>query len=130
MRDDSEAALPERSGYLVLLATAPAIWMTHFLLSYITASIWCAKYAGPGNSLAGARIAVAAYTVVALAVIGYVGWSGHRRHRHGGETEPHDFDSAADRHRFLGFATLLLAGLSAIATIFVAVSVAAFETCR
>ena len=37
----------------------------------------------------------------------------------GPEDELHR-DTEADRHRFLGFATLLMAGLSAVATIYVA----------
>jgi hypothetical protein len=43
---------------------------------------------------------------------------------------PHDFDTPGDRHRFLGFATVLLAGLSAVATLFAAVVVLYFEDCR
>jgi hypothetical protein len=58
-----------------------------------------------------------------------VGWSGYRRHRHGTETPPHDADTSGDRHRFLGFATMLLAGLSAIATLFVAMAALYFDHC-
>lgn len=115
---------------LWLLTVAPATWAAHFMLCYLTAAIWCAKLAGPGGSLGGVRNAIGWYTAVALAAIAIVGWAGFRRHRHGTETTTHDLDTPADRHRFLGFATLLLAGLSATATVYVALSAVFFDTCR
>jgi hypothetical protein len=120
----------ERKESLWALAAAPGIWAGHFLLSYVTASVWCAKLAGPGASLGPVRTAIAAYTVVALAGIGLVGWSAHRRGRYGSGTEPHDFDSPHSRHRFLGFATLLLAGLSAVATVYSALAAVFVGTCH
>jgi len=115
---------------LWLLIVSPVIWAAHFLLSYITAAVWCAKFAGRDGSLGGVRIAIAIYTALALVGIGLNGWGGLRRHRHGSETTSHDFDTPADRHRFLGFATLLLAALSFVATIFVAIVALFFEDCR
>ncbi|HUG69740.1 MAG TPA: transmembrane prediction [Pirellulaceae bacterium] len=113
------------SESLWMLTIAPSIWALHFLVSYVTAAVWCAKYAGVGGSLGGVRIAIAVYTVMALIGIAVTGWIGYRRHTFGIGTLPHDADSPEDRHRFMGFATLLLAGLSAVATLFVA-SVAVF----
>lgn len=112
------------------LIVSPTIWAAHFMLSYVTAAVWCAKYAARFDSLAPARWAIVAYTVVALAGIAWNGLGGLRRHRFGDEPLPHDFDTPADRHRFLGFATLLLAGLSAVATLFAALVVLYFEDCR
>jgi hypothetical protein len=108
----------------------PIIWATHFLLSYITAAIWCEKIAGRDGSLDGARVAIAIYTVFALAGIALIGWRGWQRHAFDGSETQHDFDSPADRHRFLGFATALLAGLSAVAVIFTALAVVFFSDCR
>ena len=111
------------------LVVSPTIWAAHFLACYITAAVWCEKFAGREAALGGVRIAIGIYTAAALAGIALNGWSGLRRHRHGAETTPHDFDSPADRHRFLGFATLLLAGLSAVAVVFAAIVVLFFEDC-
>ena len=122
--------LPERGESFWRLTGGPLIWAVHFLLSYVTAAVWCAKVAAPQGSLQGARIAIAAYTVIALLGIGLAGWSGWERHAFRGATRPHDFDSPADRHRFLGFAMLLLAGLSAVATIYTALAAVFVETCR
>jgi hypothetical protein len=132
--------LPENTTFLVMVGLAPAIWLTHFVVTYITASIWCAKSAEAGAAAAGnaamvqvplgtIHLLVAGYTVLALAGILLVSLSGWRRHRHGAETTPHDMDTPGDRHRFLGFATVLLSGLSFLATLGVAVSTFYFDTC-
>jgi hypothetical protein len=128
---------PDRDS-LWLLTLAPAVWAAHLLLCYVTAAIWCAKFAGPTGSLNGIPRAVAWYTAVALIAIAVVGWEGWRRHRHpstalgtgGTETTTHDLDSREDRHRFLGFATLLLSGLSAVGVAYAAMAAMFFDTCR
>ncbi|HEX7182892.1 MAG TPA: hypothetical protein VF756_13700 [Thermoanaerobaculia bacterium] len=122
--------LPEKKESLWLLTASPAIWSAHFLLSYVTAAVWCAKMAGPGGPLGGARTAIAVYTALALAGIGITGWIGFRRHSYGDAETPHDFDTPEDRHRFLGFATLLLSALSAVATIYVALAAVFIGNCR
>ena len=76
------------------------------------------------------RWAIAVYSVIALIAIGFNGWDGWRRHRYGTEPPPHDDDTPEDRHRFLGYATALLAGLSAIAVIYAALVVVFVGTCR
>lgn len=120
---------PEHHESLWRLTWSPGIWVAHFLLSYLTAAIWCAKFAGPGGSLSTVRTAIAVYTLAALAGIAMTGWQGYRRHRHGMEAGQHDFDSPAGRHGFLGFATLLLSGLSAVATIYVALAAVFIRSC-
>jgi hypothetical protein len=115
---------------LWLLTIAPTIWAAHLLLCYITAAIWCAKFVSFGGPLASVRPAVAWYTALALGGIAIVGWEGVRRHRYGTETTTHDLDSAEDRHRFIGFATLLLAALSAVGVLYAALAATYFETCR
>ena len=122
--------LPEKKESLWLLTVSPAIWSGHFLLSYVTAAVWCAKLAGPGGSLGGARTAIAVYTAVALAGIGITGWIGFRRHRYGDAETPHDFDSPEDRHRFLGQATALLCGLSFVAVVYTALGAVVIGSCR
>ena len=122
-------ARPEKYIYLWMLAAGPTIWAAHFLLSYITSAIWCTKLAGREATLAPMHWVIGWYTAIALAAIVGIGISGYRRHGRGLETDEHELDTADDRRRFLGFAALLLAGLSAIATIYAAVSVAFIEHC-
>jgi hypothetical protein len=126
---NARPSLPEQDESYWRLASAPAIWAVHFGLSYATAAVWCAKVAGPDGALGAARLAIAAYTVVAVVGIAAVGWAGWERHTFEGATRPHDFDSPGDRHRFLGFATLLLAGLSGVATLYTALAAAVIGTC-
>jgi hypothetical protein len=122
--------LPERPVFLIVLASGPAIWIAHFIVTYTTVAVACGPRGPSRDALASAQILILAYTLVALVAIAVVALGGWRRHRHGMETVPHDMDTPGDRHRFLGFATCLLAGLSAIATLFVAVAAALLPDCR
>lgn len=123
------AQTSEKHQSLWLLTASPLIWAAHFLLCYATASIWCAKVVGPGGSLTTVRVAIAVYSALALAGIGVVGWIGYRRHSFGHAELPHDADTPEDRHRFLGFATLLLSGLSAVAVLYAGLVALFFGMC-
>jgi len=125
-----DAALPESRASLWKLIGGPTIWAAHFLTSYVTAAIWCAKATEVAAPLASARIALATYTAVALVAIAMLGWGGWRQHRWGSASLPHDAASAGDRHRFLGFATLLLCGLSFVAVVYMAIAMSVIGTCR
>jgi hypothetical protein len=126
-----ERDLPEKPLYLAMVAAPPAIFITHFVVVYALASIWCAKVAAAVDGrLVGAFWPFAAVTLVAIGGVAWIGWGGYRRHRHGDEEAPHDMDTPGDRHRFLGFATLLLAELSGVGILFVAAAFLAFDTCQ
>lgn len=120
----------ERSVHLLMVTAAPATWALHFMACYVTAAVWCAKMPTPLAPLGAVRGAVGVLTAVALAVIAAVAWWGYRAHHTAGGTPPHDADVPEDRHRFLGFATLLLAGLSAFAVAATAVVAVFVETCQ
>lgn len=122
--------LHEKNESLWILTVSPTLWAAHFLLSYLTAAVWCAKIAGREGSLGTVRVAIAVYTALALLGIGITGWIGYRRHSFGEGETPHDYDTPEDRHRFLGFATLLLSALSAVATLYVALAALFLGTCR
>ena len=116
---------------LLAMIVSPTIWAVHFLLCYVPAAIFCAKAPGPFVDLVDVRIWVVFITLVALGGITY---SGGRAIRRGGlpgdGTTPHDADTLIDRQRFLAFATLLLSGLSFVATTLVALPALFVETCR
>lgn len=120
----------EHRDSLWWLVASPTIWAAHFLLCYITAAIWCGMIVGPSGPLSTARTLIVVYTVVALAGIAFVGTVGFRRHRLGASELPHDDDTPEDRHRFLGFSTFLLSGLSAIAVIYAALTVVFIQGCQ
>lgn len=120
----------EKHQTLWLLTASPTIWAAHFLLSYITASIWCAKLAGPNGSLLTVRIVIVIYTILALVGIALVARVGYGKHSHGEPDRSNHADTPEDRHRFLGFATLLLSGLSAVAVLFAGLVTIFFGTCH
>ena len=119
----------EKRQSLWLLTASPVMWAAHFLLSYITASIWCAKVTDPQASFDIVRAAIVVYSILALAGIGVIGWIGYRRHSYGSASLPHDDDTPEDRHRFLGFSTLLLSSLSAVAVVYATFVVLFFRSC-
>jgi hypothetical protein len=117
----------ETNSTLWRLTVPPGIWAAHFLLSYATVSIWCAKAAEPAGSFWQVRAAIAVYSVVALAVIGVVGWAGYGDCIGGGSALSQD--TPESRSRFLGYATLLLSALSGLATAFAALTLFFFRSC-
>jgi hypothetical protein len=131
MIPSSTSPKPESQESIWLLVVAPTIWSVHFLSTYLTAAIWCAKLGNSDASFSSVRIAIGIYTVLALIGITIVARLGYRRHatRPLPLDVPHDADTAHDRHGFLGFATLLLSALSAVATIFVALVAVFFGSC-
>jgi hypothetical protein len=122
--------LAERHESIWILAVSPTIWAVHFGVCYITAAIWCAKAPSALAPLGGVRTAVVVFTALALGAIAVTGWIGYRAHSFGAESLPHDDDTPGDRHRFLGFATFLLSGLSAVAVVYAALVVLFVRTCQ
>lgn len=120
----------EKQESLWRLVAAPALWAAHLLSSYATVAIWCAKFTPDFGSFSNVRAAIGVYTVVALSLIGRVGWRGWQRHTEGASSLPHEEDSPSSRHRFLGFATLLLAGLSAVAVLLQALPALFIGSCQ
>jgi hypothetical protein len=122
--------LREEHESLWWLAAAPIIWAAHLLLSYCTAAIFCQKLVERGGPLGAARLAIAGYSVVAVLALIALGVRGYRRHRYGDTTGTRHLDTPEDRHRFLGFATVLLAGIAAVAVIYQALPAIFIGSCR
>jgi len=111
------------------LVAGPATWALHFLACYVLAAVWCAKMSRVAE-LGEARIALWLLTATALVVIAGFGWRGWRAHCRGRAAVPHDGPGAGDRSRFLGLASLLLCGLSAVAVLYSALAIALIGDCR
>lgn len=111
-------------GFRFLLF-APVLWAMQFLAGYVIASIHCAKF--ETAEMTGTRAAIAGVVALALVLIafhGTRGWAIWRQNAPGSPSEP-----AAERQRFIGFASFLLAIVSGIATIFGALPVLMFQSC-
>ena len=119
----------ETNDNILLLTSGPLIWAAHFLLCYASASLWCAKVVDTGGSLGAVRSAIVIYTVIGLGGSMAVAWVGYRRHRSGAASLPHDDDTPEDRYRFLGYATFLLACLSAVAIVYAGLITVFFRSC-
>lgn len=123
------AGVPGESLWAMIVA--PTIWAVHFLACYILAAIFCAKAGAPSADLTSVRWWIAGFTVLALGGIAACGIQAFRLgHFRAGKAAPHDADTIQDRRHFLAYATLLLSGLSFVATLFVALPVIFFASCR
>jgi hypothetical protein len=120
----------EHHQSIMILAASPLAWAAHFALCYFTAAVWCAKQESALVSLTTVRTAIAIFTLFALGVIAFFGLLGYRAHRAHGGAAPHDDDTPEDRHQFIGFATVLLSGLSALAVVYAALVAVFVETCQ
>lgn len=111
------------------LISAPLIWALHFTLSYVIVSLACAYDFG------GAHVSIALVTLLALALLIFIGaanWRKWRRERQtgrssGGGTDPDV--AGANMGAFFSLASLMLCVLSAVALIWVALPAAVLPTC-
>lgn len=120
----------ERQERFWTMPASPVVWSLHFMACYITAATWCGRVASVAEPIPTLRLLIGLYTVVAIGVIGVVGVMGLRAHRRTASSLPNDEDTPEGRHGFVGFATLLLSGLSAVAVIYSAFVAIVFETCQ
>ncbi len=123
-RQDAEEFLDESSS-LWRIALAPIVWAFHFLFCYGGAAVWCAKY-GAVEGVTFLRLSILVLTVVALALIGWLGW----RARIQWNPQDEDTEAPEERHQFLGHAALLLAIISAVGVVYVALPALFIGTCQ
>ena len=85
------------------------VWAAHFMVSYITAALWCGRLAGRGGSLGSVQLMIGLYTVAALASLFVIGRIAFQAHAQRTSLPPYDADSPQDRHRFVALAALMTA---------------------
>ena len=107
---------------------SPIIWSSHFTISYIWAAMACGRFASQAaGSLEPALIGL---TLVALVAIGFFFLRAFRQLNFQLPDQPSDDGTPEDRNRFMSYTTLLLAGMSWIATLFVGVAATAMGGCQ
>jgi hypothetical protein len=111
------------------LVISPVVWALHMLSCYIIAAVWCAK-AGRDASLQDVRIVIFILTLLALIPVLYRMVKSYEKHKMGDSNPPHNAATSEDRERFLGLASLLISGLSALAILFIAFNAVIFRTCQ
>lgn len=92
------------------------------------AALECGRFAGYGTPWRYTATMTIA-TAVALLVMAVCVWHGMKLVRFDWPDQSHDEDSTEDRRRFLGYMTMLLAGLSIIATVYSAIAMLVVEGC-
>ena len=114
---------------LWLPVVAPMVWALHFMVCYFWAALACGRFGviAPFDSL---PIAVALLTAAALAVITGLLMHGFRRHGYAWPDRSNDDGTPEDRTKFMAFTTMLLAGLSWVATLYVGVAVWSIGGCQ
>jgi hypothetical protein len=101
----------------------------HFLACYVGAAVFCEKPGLLGADFDNLRIAIAAATVLSLALIVVSAILAWRQWGFGAGDPPHDDPTRQDRLMFQGYATLLLSGLSFVAVIFTALPALFLTAC-
>lgn len=123
-----DAGAAHRPDPIWVPVVAPIIWSTHFTASYIWGALACGRLrAGLASTL---DTAIMAMTVFALAGIAVMFFRAVVQLRYRLPRQPHDDPTPEDRSRFMAFTTLLLAGLSGIATFYVGAAAWAIGGCR
>jgi hypothetical protein len=107
---------------------APVVWSTHFTICYIWIAVACGRVASAGG-VERARTGVAVITAIAVLIIAGCFVHGFRRHGRGLPDRPNDDGTPEDRTRFMAVTTMLLAGMSFIATLLVGYAVMAIGGC-
>lgn len=115
----------QSGGSILALAFGPSIWAVHFLIVYVAGAIACEK--APA-AMWQVRVGIGAATAVALVAILLVSVPAWREWRRAGDVRT-DRDTPTARSRFLGYAALLLSGLSVVAVVFSALPAALAGAC-
>lgn len=107
---------------------APIVWSTHFTACYIWVAMACGRFRTSGEATLDA--AIGTMTAVALALISAVFVRALVQLRYALPQQPHDDPTPEDRSRFMAFTTLLLAGMSWIATLYIGLAAWSIGGCR
>lgn len=118
-----DSGLPRQS--LLTPIVAPVVWAVHFTACYAWAALACGRFAGFDR----ARTGIIILTAIATVVIGGCFAFGFHRHGRRFPDRPNDDGTPEDRTRFMAFTTMLLAGLSLVATLYVGLAALAAGRC-
>ncbi|MFD2739463.1 hypothetical protein ACFSUD_07790 [Sulfitobacter aestuarii] len=129
-RNQESAEFREEADSLWRLTLGPLVWALHFVISYGATALVCARIAGSAEAVALLRLGIGALTLLAVALILWLGWRSWRqwdviRDRDWENDQGH----SEDRHQFMGHAGFLLAVISLIGVVYVALPVLLIGSC-
>lgn len=126
--DADRKEFAEEAESLFRITFAPLVWAVHFIACYGLVSLACIK------GLIGyetSRMALLAFSVVALLAILWLGWRSFRQWAPKNLTEaPQEVGVPEPRHQFLGHAAFLLSIISFIGVIFVTLPLVMIGGCQ
>lgn len=112
---------PEEQSSLWLIALGPTIWALHFVVCYAATAVVCAKLDGLAEDGWLLRAVIFGATAVALALVAWIGWRSWRQWDFLDDRDlVHHRPVTEYRHEFLGHASFLLACLSFVGVLYVA----------
>jgi hypothetical protein len=117
-----------RPDPLWLPVVAPVIWSTHFTVCYIWAALACGRFSARAAATIDSTLTT--LTVMALVAIGLLFVRAWRQLGYTLPDRPNDDGTPEDRNTFMSYTTMLLAGLSGIATLYVGVAAISIGGCR
>ena len=130
-RRQEQREFSEETSSLFRITLGPTVWALHFLISYVSAAVFCAKWGEQGESILGFRIGVIALTVLALCLIAGLGWRSWRQWDYFADRDyENKYGEDEDRHQFLGHAAFLLTIISFVGVIYTVLPVLFIATCR
>ena len=111
----------EEQSSLWLIALGPTIWALHFIACYAATAGVCAKLDRLAEDGWLLRAMIGTATAVALALIAWIGWRSWRQWDFlDDRNHVHHRPVTEHRHEFLGHASFLLACLSFVGVLYVA----------
>lgn len=120
----------EEQSSLWLIALGPAIWALHFIVSYSATAVVCAKLPNLAEQGWLLQTVIGGATCVALAGIAWIGWRSWRQWDYLDDRDyVHHQPVTEHRHEFLGHASFLLACLSFVGVLYVALPVLFIPGC-
>jgi hypothetical protein len=125
-----KSVIPREVESLWTLFTAPTVWAVHFVVCYASVAVYCAKAAALDFGFDTVRLALAGFTLLALAMIVFSAWLAWRQWGFGTGDPPHDEPTRKGRTLFQGYATLLLSGLSFVAVVYAAIPLIFIAECQ
>lgn len=113
------------------ITLGPLVWGLHFLVSYASTAVYCAKFAPADGDILAFRLAIGGLTLVALGGIAVTGWRAWRQWDFLDDYDyEHDAAVGEDRHEFLGHAGFLLAIIAFFGVVYVTLPVLFIGSCR
>ena len=129
--EEERKSFAEEADSLWRITFGPLIWAVHFGASHAATAITCARFAAIDDPLGILRLAIGALTLLALAGIAWVAWRAWQRWDFLDDRDyEHEAAIEEDRHEFHGHAGFLLALISFVGVLYVAMPPLLLETCR